>query len=367
MRKVKPLTLLIFTLTSSPAFAAVCTDPTGNALHLQEMAKDAAIWVEEKSMYIASMTQEKAISLYEMMRQEYMQSAEISATTSAISTTQNAASEERYSASPSACESFKRVKGYLNSMTSTCDNPLTKAVFENNQSQITDCGGGGSGLNCDRVQTRRQEIASEINNAVRDKDGSKLLNILDGSKLLGLSDAPMTKDKAHEHDLALSLLLGVEEPSDFPRLANGDMLDPSTTSGSVGVSTWARGHIMRSVPNAAIARIKRLNEPQSDGSASQMDMLKEQVNYYNSEQFIKLLTNTNDKGGLPSNWEQLTPAQKHDWNRLANTDRKMTSSEQVIRMLGEMEALSLRLNFMQLESANSTNALTALQLKAMRK
>ncbi|MDN3661093.1 hypothetical protein [Vibrio agarivorans] len=363
--RLKPLTLLVFTLSSSPAFAVVCTDPTGNALHLQEMAKTAAIWLEEKSMYLATMTQDKAISLYEMMRQEYMQSANISATTSAISTTQNAASEERYSASPSACESFKRVKGYLNSMTSTCENPLTEALFENNQSQITDCGTGGSGLNCDRVQNRRNEIASEINNAVKDKDGSKLLNVLDGSKLLGLSDAPMTPENADEHDLALSLLLGVEEPDDLPRLANGDMLDPNSVSGSLEVSTWARGHVLRSIPNGALSRIKRMNQPQPDGSASQMAMLEEQVNYYNSEQFIKLLSNTNDKDGLPTNWEQLTPAQKHDWNRMADTDSKMTSSEQVIRMLGEMEALSLRLNFLQLEAVNSTNALAALQLKVM--
>ena len=360
---IKPLILTICSLASAPALAVVCTDPTGNMLHLEEMAKDAAIWVEEKSMYIAGMTQDKAISYYEMLRGEYNASASISATTTAISTTQNAASEERYATSPSVCGTLARAKGVMESLTNTCSNPVTKAVFENNQSQITDCGNGGSGLNCNRVEKRRSQIASEISAAVKERDGKDLMLLLDGSKLVGLGDTPMHPDDKEKHDLALSLLLGVEDPKDMPRRADREMMNPNVPSQARAMNQWARKHVLRSIPNGAISRVKKLYDPQPDGTMSTMDRLEEQVNYYNSEQFIKLLSNTNNKDGLPSNWEQLSPSQKHDWNRKASVDKKLVSSEQVIRMIGEMEGLSLRLQYLSLEAQISTNTLTAMQLK----
>lgn len=365
MKKVRPITALVFSLAASPSFAVVCTDPAGNALHLQEMAKDAAIWLEEKGMYIAGMTQDKAISLYEMMRGEYNASAEISAQTTAVSTTQNAAAEERYSTSPSACATFARAKGILASMTDTCESPVTKALFANNQSQIADCGHGGSGLNCNRVAKQRMKVSKELSDAVRDKNGKDLLTLMDGSKLLGLSDAPMQPDDKEKHDLALSMLLGLEDPVDMPRLADGSMFDSSDVNGSRLMTQWARKNLLRSIPNSALGRVKNLYDPQPDGSGSLMAMLEEQVNYYNSPEFLKLLTNTNDKSGLPSNWDTLTPAQKHEWNKNASVEKKLVSSEQVTRMLGEMMAFSLRLEYMTLKSTISTNSLTALQLKMM--
>ncbi|EGQ9239490.1 TPA: hypothetical protein I7142_18330 [Vibrio vulnificus] len=363
--KLKPLCLCLLSLSSAPAFAVVCTDPTGNFLHLEEMAKDAAIWIEEKGLYMAQMAQEKAAALYEQMRAEYNASAEISATTTSISTTQNAASEERYASSPSVCGTLSRAKGVMESLTSSCNNPVTRAVFENNQSQITDCGLGGSGLNCDRVASRRKEISGELSRAVRERNGKNLTLLLDGSKLVGLGDTPMYPEDKAQHDLALSLLLGVEDPTDMPRRADGQMMDANIPSQARTMNQWARKHVIRSIPNGAISRVKRLYEPMPDGSMSAMDRLEEQVNYFNSEQFIKLLSNTNNKDNLPSNWAELSPEQKHDWNQNADIDEKIVSSEQVVRMLGEMEALSLRLGFLTLEAQLSTNTLAAMQLKVM--
>lgn len=364
--KKKPIVVLMLCGTwAGQVGAATCTDPSGNALHIQEMMKNAAMWAEEKSLQVAEIAQEKATSLYETLRAEYNASATISATTTAISSTSNAASEERYSTSPSACASFTRAKSILNSLTDSCDNPISAAVFENNQAQITDCGHGGTGLNCGRVAKRRGEITSHIVEAIKEKDGDVLLNVLNGGALLGLGDSPMQVSDEEDHQLAMSLLLGVEDMPALPRLADGSLPKASDLNSSREMSQWARRHVLRSIPNTALADIHRLYAPQKDGSASTMAQIEDQVNYYSSEEFIRLLSNTNDKSQLPSNWNELTPAQKHDWNNSAPTNKKLTSSEQVLRMLGEMEALSLRLQFMSAEASLSINALTAIQLKEL--
>ncbi|MCG9578605.1 hypothetical protein L1D14_20515 [Vibrio tubiashii] len=360
------ITLAITTALFSPhSLAVVCTDPSGNMLHIQEMLKDAAMWGEEKAILAAEMAQEKAMSLWETSRSEYNASAQISATTTAISSTSNAAAEERYTSSPSACDSFVRAKALLGSMTDSCDNPVTKALFENNQSQIVDCGVGGTGLNCGRVDKERSRIANALSDAVSERDGNALLTMLDGGKLIGLSASPMQPTDKEKHDLAMSLLLGVETPRNLPRLADGTLPNGNDKHSAKLMSDWAREHVLRSVPNAALSRIKGMYDPTEGGQASLMAQMEERVMYYSSERFLKLLTNTNDKD-LPSNWDMLTPEQKHEWNRNAAQDKKMTSSEQVIRMLGEMESVSLQLQYFTLESTLSTNALQALTLKAIR-
>ncbi|USD35485.1 MULTISPECIES: hypothetical protein [Vibrio] len=348
----------------SPALAVVCTDPSGNALHIQEMIKDAAIWAEEKGVMLSGMAQDKALSIWEAAQAEYNASATISATTTAISSTANAAAEERYATSPTACEAVTRVKAFANSFQTVCDNPATEFVLENNQSQIVDCSeNGGSGLNCGRVANQRKHITQSIVSAVNAKDGQSLIQMLDGGQVLGLSDLPMTPENMANHDIAYSLLLGVEEPNDIPRIANGELPSPNDKHGALAVSRWAERHVYRSVANAAIAEVKRLYDPTENGRASIMDQIEERVNYYNSEEFYKLLTNTNDKSNVPSNWDTLTPEQKHDWNLNAPSSEKMTSSEQVIRMIGEMTAFSLQLESMTLKSTLTSTGLDALNLK----
>ena len=363
MIKRSILASCLLSITCSPAYAVTCIDPSGNALHIQEMLKDAAMWAEEKKMIISEMTQDKALSIWESMKAETNASAIISTMTTAVSTTSNAAAEERYATSPSACDSFARAKSVLESFTDSCENPVTQAVFENNQAQIVDCSNGGTGLNCGRVAKQREHIASTLTGAIREKDGAKMLNLLDGSKLFGLSDMPMQVEDAESHDIAMSLLLGVEEPVNIPRNADGSLPSSDNENSARTMSNWARAQIVRSIPNAAIARIKALYDPKEDGSASTLAQLEDRVNYYSSEEFIKLITNTNDKSKLPSNWDTLTPEQKHEWNLEADTDQKIVSSEQVLRMLGEMESVSLQLSYMTLESTLSTNTLQALLLK----
>ncbi len=91
--KRKSLVIALSTcLFTSQASAVVCTDPAGNALHIQEMLKDAALWAEEKSMWVAGMASDKALSIYETMKNEYFASANISSQTTAVSSTANAAS-----------------------------------------------------------------------------------------------------------------------------------------------------------------------------------------------------------------------------------------------------------------------------------
>lgn len=365
MKKRTFIALALSSVWCSQTYAVVCTDPSGNALHIQEMLKDAAMWAQEKSIYMAEMAQDKALSIWSASQSEYNSSAIISSTTTAVSQTQNASAEERYATSPSACESFSRAKSVLESMTSSCENPVTQAVFQNNQSQIVDCGNGGSGLNCGRVDAERKKIASALSLAITEQDGNKVINMLDGSKLLGMGSMPMHPSDKESHDIAMSLLLGVETPKNIPRLADGSLPDSANSNGARTMSNWARDQIIRSIPNAALARVKSLYDPKEDGSASTMAQLEDRVNYYSSEEFIKLLTNTNDKSQLPSNWNTLTPEQKHEWNLNAEMDEKLVSSEQVLRMLGEMESVSLQLSLMQLESTHSINGLEALQLKEL--
>ncbi|MGD8116831.1 hypothetical protein [Vibrio sp. TRT 29B02] len=350
-------------LFTSQASAVVCTDPAGNALHIQEMLKDAALWAEEKSMWVAGMASDKALSIYETMKNEYFASANISSQTTAVSSTANAASEERYATSPTACETFTRVKAFADSFDNVCENPVSKAMFEHTQAQITDCGVGGSGLNCGRVAKQRGIVTNKLATAINEKDGDALVLMLDGAQLLGLSDIPMQPDNRDENAVAFALLLGMDEPVNLPRNADGSLPDGTDKHSSKRMSDWATGHVYRSVANSALTKVKQMHEPTPDGKASLMAQLKERVDYYNSPEFLKLLTNTNDKDQLPSNWEMLSPAQKHDWNRKASADKKLVSSEQVLRMLGEMQMLSLQLEYFTLESAYTNTSLNALQLK----
>ncbi|MEI8659446.1 hypothetical protein [Vibrio sp. Hal054] len=348
------------------AYAIVCTDPAGNALQIQEMVKDAGLWVQEKGMMLTQMAQDKAMSLYETYQSEYNASAGISSVTTAISSTENAASEERYTTSASACDTLNRSLSIVNSFSDSCENPVTEAFFSNEQDQITDCSLGGSGLNCGRVQARRQQIATAVNDAVENKDGRKLLNILSGEKLLGLSDQPMLPADEKEHMIALSLLLGVEDPTNLPRAANGAMLDISDENSAKELSYWARRHLLRSVPNAALTRVYQLYSPDAEGNASTMARIKDQVDYYTSEQFIKLITNTNDKSSLPSGWDTASPAEKHAYNQKADISKRITSSHEVTRYIAEMMSLSLRMQSIDIETNLNSNSMLALQLKETR-
>ncbi|CCO46826.1 conserved exported hypothetical protein [Vibrio nigripulchritudo SOn1] len=356
------LSILSFFYTSH-AGAVVCTDPTGNSLHIQEMAKDAALWAEEKSMWVSGMASDKALSIYETMKNEYFASASISSQTTAVSSTANAAAEERYATSPSACETFTRVKAFADSFETTCENPVTEAMFEHTQAQIADCGVGGSGLNCGRVDSQRSLVTNKLAAAIDEQDGDKLVLMLDGAQLLGLSDSPMRPENNEENAVAFALLLGMDEPKNLPRNANGTLPDGTDKHSSKRMSDWATEHVYRSVANSALTKVKQMYEPTGDGKASLMAQLKERVDYYNSPDFLKLLTNTNDKRNLPSNWDMLTPAQKHDWNQNAPADQQLVSSEQVLRMLGEMKMVSLQLEYLTLESAYTNTSLNALQLK----
>ncbi|ELP5729342.1 hypothetical protein QTV44_002609 [Vibrio vulnificus] len=352
-------------LVGNPAHAVVCTDPAGNMLQIKEMAESAYRWAESKYQWATEYAQSYAISKWEDAKAEYRTGAEIAHITSATSKTANAAAEERYATSPSACQAVTRAKAFLNSLVDQCENPVYSALFEHRTEKISDCGVGGSGLNCGAMAHRREQIVDMMSTAIKEQDGATLAKVLDGGVLVGLGVEPLQPDDQELHAAALSLLLGVNDMPDLPRSLDGSLLDPSNSTDSRVVAEWARGHIVPSVADAAITKVNALYQPSEGGKASIMAQLEDQVNYYQSEEFIKLLTNTNDKSQLPSNWESMSPEEKHEFNASLPPERQITSSEQVNRMIGELISFNTRLSFMNLESSLSTNSLVALQLKEM--
>lgn len=351
------------------ANALVCTDATGAVLAKANLLVQAYNWIEEKSEWAASEAQKWAVAEWEQQKAQYLASSEISAVTSATSITGNAASEERYAASPSACGSFTRAKAYLDSFSSSCDSPLNQYLFDAQVSKLADCGLGGSGLNCGIAEDKRRNISEKISEAVSNQDGEKLLAMVNPASSLGLSATPADPNLEDETNIAVNLLIGTKDPVNIPRTVNGNILGGDAESDSQ-VTRWAENIALADISDSTISKVVTLYAPTIVGGekkASQMAQLEDWVNYYNGEEFLKQLTNTNDKSNLPSDWYSRTPDAKHAYLASLDADEKVTSSEQAIRMIGEIMSFSLRLDFMSVESGLNNNTLNALILKQLAK
>lgn len=359
--RVVPLSALIF---SHSALAVVCTDATGNALQLEEMASSAGRWIEEKGMWAAELAQEHALTLYENVKAEINAANEITAVTTSISSTANAHATERYLTSPSACSTMRGAKALLDSLSnSNCKDDEYKSVAKHLAQRIRDCQ-NGTGLHCDDMGRRREAITSRIVKAVEDQDGETLMGMLDGAVVLGVGDEIMHPDDAQKNEDALALLLGVSDTETLPRTINGSLPTANDPAAIARTTEWAVDRTLESIPNAALLHVNGLYKPQ-DGKQSIIAQLEERVKYYNSEEFIKLITNTNDKSSLPSDWDTMHPDAKHMYLQSLPIERKIVSSEQVIRMQAEMQSLSLMLQFMTAESSLTNTSLIALQNKIM--
>ncbi|MBY7854231.1 hypothetical protein KW429_11045 [Vibrio fluvialis] len=349
-------------LLATPSYAVVCIDATGTQLQLKEMAETAIQWARERAAWAAEYAQNAALSSWETAKQEYYASAQISSITTATSTTANAASDERYQPSPSACGTIAGIKNMVDALVSPCDNNQALARSQLLMNKIADCGIGGSGLNCGAVKGRRDEVTTLITKAVKDRDGEKLQRILDAGPNFGLGARKMSPDTEDVDDAAFDLLIGMNPPANIPRTAAGTLPDPSDEDGVLKVANWARSRVADSVATGMLIK-NRASYQHVNGEASMMDRIAERVNYYDSSQFIKMVTNTNDKSKLPMDWETMHPDAKFAYLSTLPPEQQIVSSEQVIRMMAEMESLMLRIDFMSLESLQATNTLTALLVK----
>ncbi|WP_318515602.1 hypothetical protein [Photobacterium leiognathi] len=360
-KKTKVAFVITFLSLSSEVSANACIDAIGNSLQIAEIAKDAAVWVEEKGMMIQQEANAIIRSQWENMQNNMREAESVSKVTESVSETANAASEERYSASPTACQAIQKATAWVNSFSENCGAYVT--IAEKVTNRITDC--EGTGLNCNVNRERKRDIADKLKRYFDDEDGDKLTVALDGSRLFRpANNTELTLDPADEEQtqIALDLMIGLDEKP-LPRTASGSFLDPSSDADAETLNKWARSQIVESVADNALLRNHQLVKPTNGNKASLLAQLKERVDYYNSEQFIKLLTNTNDKDNLPSEWNTMTPAEKHAWNQTAPISAQVTSSEQVIRFLGEMQALQLQITHMTLEINRSNNVLLALDYK----
>ncbi|RYU63828.1 hypothetical protein [Aliivibrio finisterrensis] len=360
----KHLAVIIALSFSFKANAVVCIDAIGNALQLEEMVSSAARWVEEKSAWAAEYAQENALAEFEDMQSEYRASAEISAVTTSVSSTANAHAEERYIASPSACSAIQGAKALYDSFSANlCAEDESKVAVESLElSKITDCGVGGSGLHCGALKKKRESISSRLVSAVNEKDGESLAAMLDGGTVLGVGDGVMSPDKQQAQDDAFALILGVEDTKSLPRRLDGSLATNDDPHAIAATTQWARQHALESIPNSALKRIKGLYDHQ-DGKKSIIAQLEERVQYYNSEEFLKLITNTNSKDSLPADWGTMHPEAKFSYLQTLPSSEQPVSSEQVTRMIAEMISLQLALDFLTTESALSSNALIAIQSK----
>lgn len=349
-------------LVATPSQAVVCIDATGTQLQLKEMAETAIQWSKERAAWAAEYAQKAALSSWETAKQEYYASAQISSITTATSTTANAASDERYQPSPSACGTIAGIKNMVDALVNPCNDEQALARTQLLMNKITDCGIGGSGLNCGAVKNRREEVTGMITQAIKNRDAEKLQQVLDAGPNFGLGARKMSEDTEDVDDAAFDLLMGMNPPTDIPRTASGSLPDPSDTDGVLKVANWARSRVADSVATGMLIK-NRAAHQNINGEAAMMDRIAERVNYYDSPEFIKMLTNTNDKSKLPMDWETMHPDAKFAYLSTLPPDEQVVSSEQVIRMMGEMESLMLRLNFMALESLQGTNTLTALLVK----
>lgn len=352
-------------LVSTHVAAVVCVDATGNALQIEEMLSSAARWVEEKSAFAAEYVQNEAISIYDNLQAEYRASAEIRATTTATSVTANAAAEERFLVSPSACQSLARAKASVNSLVNPCDDESKKKATQTLMNKIADCGRNGSGLNCGAAERRRKEVSNVIVDAIKDRDADTLSTVLDGAVNFGLGDQVLTKENESLNQASFDLLLGLETPKNIPRTAGGNLPRADDEQGQLMLANWAHDLMIDQVAGSALTKVRGLYN-HIDGNKSQMARLKERVDYYNSEEFIKLITNTNDKSSLPPDWETMRPEARYAYLETLPTNQQIVSSEQVIRMMAEMESLSLQFDYMNLESSLTGNTLQALIAKAMK-
>lgn len=361
MRVVAPLSALII---SHGSWAVVCVDATGNALQVEEMASSAGRWLEEKAAWAAQLTQDHALSAYETLQSEIRASNEISAVTTSVSSTANAHATERYLTSPSACNTMRGAKALLDSWAGGgCDDYEYKSVAKHLAQRIRDCQ-NGTGLHCNEMANRREAITSRIVDAVENKDGETLTGMFDGAAVLGVGNEIMRPADAQKHEDALALVLGVDDAETLPRTINGSLPTANDPVAIARTTQWAVDRTLESIPNAALLHVNSLYKPQ-DGKQSIIAQLEERVKYYNSEEFIKLITNTNDKSSLPSDWGTMHPDAKHLYLQSLPMNKKVVSSEQVIRMQAEMQSLSLILQFMTTESSLTNTSLIALQNKIM--
>ncbi len=347
------------------ANAVVCVDAIGNSLQMEEMASSAARWIEEKASWASQLAQDKALSVYENMQSDLRASNEISAVTTSVSSTSNAHAEERYLTSPSACKSVRGAKALIESWASNCGASSSSELDVENHinAKIIDCQ-NGSGLHCDALKNKRNAITNRLVSAVENQDGEDLALMLDGGVVLGVGTGVMTPANQQAHDDALALILGVDDTQSLPRTLDGSLATSNDPNAVKRTTEWAAKRTVESIANKALIDVNNLYK-HTNGKQSIMAQLEEQVKYYNSEEFLKLLTNTNDKSNLPSDWGTMHPEAKFEYLKTVPDDQKIVSSEQVKRMHAEMMSLQLILTFLNTKTNVTSTSLIALQNKVL--
>ncbi len=352
---------------SVPAHAVTCVDPTGNGLQISEMVASAGRWVEEKATWMTSLAQDQALAMYSDLQDNLRASATISSITTSISSTANAHAEERFATSPSACSTLRGTKALLDAWSELTACSVVEAQKARSQTlaRIRDCQ-NGTGLHCDDLQNIRKDLTGRLVDAVTDQDGEKLSGMLDGATVLGIGSGVITPNNQQQHDDALALILGVNDTPNLPRTLNGNLASLDDPHAVRKTTEWAADRTMESIANAALLSVNDLYRHQ-DGEQSVMAQLEERVKYYNSEEFIKLITNTNDKSKLPSDWDTMHPEAKFQYMSTLPVSQQIVSSEQVARMQAEMTSLQLVLNFLNTKANQTTVSLVALQNKELMK
>ncbi|MGF1826857.1 hypothetical protein [Vibrio splendidus] len=359
---LKKTLLCISILTPFSANAVVCTDPTGLGQIISQSAQDAMLWAEEKGMALTELSMTELMEKWKASQDTTRVLAQTQALSTTASETANLEQQAKMEPSPLMCDGINSVVGIYESLDDFyCETSNASLDFAEQLTQEASCEEG-------RCNSTQQTIADEAvelfeNEAISgdDVDMSKMniAGVLPGLGEAGYSKSPEEKDRI---DTLIKVLFNPGSVRRMPTGANGGRITSDSSPEAVrSYNRWLKDYLRTTAGFNTAKRVSGLTDPRDHNGhkvQSVLEQVKKDIDFYNSEEQIKLYGNGGDKSCFENKRYQLQTQKEMDiWLNSPSGQackKQFTTVEQVQRMTAQMQARNLSLMGYTLDSMLSS-------------
>ncbi|KAB0482473.1 hypothetical protein F7Q91_03425 [Vibrio chagasii] len=365
----KKTLVCIAILSPFSANAVVCTDPTGLGQIISQSAQDAMLWAEEKGMALTEMSMTELMEKWKASQDTTRVLAQTQALSTTASETANLQQQAKMEPSPLMCDGINSVVGIYESLDDFyCETSNASLDFAEQLTQEASCEEG-------RCNSTQQTIADEavklfeeeaVNGGDVDMSKMNISGLLPGLGEAGYSKSPEEKERI---DTLIKVLFNPGNVRRMPTGANGERITSDSSPEAIrSYNRWLKDYLRTTAGFNTAKRVSGLTDPRDHNGQkvqSVLEQIKKDIDFYNSDEQIKLYGNGGDKSCFENMRFQLkTQKEMEIWLNSPSGQackKQFTTVEQVQRMTAQMQARNLSLMGYALDSMLSSEFNLAMQ------
>lgn len=354
-------------LASQTANAVVCTDPTSANLITAQTAIQAEHSLMDQAISTADIAKDVVVAEVNQLQSTMNTMAEIQKLNKPKTDTANLEQQAKMEPSPTMCDSITTATNYYESL----DDLWCEA--DNDSLDFTE-----SVVNADSDpdELPRKQIQDELAELVEDATTN---GNIDGTALSvsgvipGMAEGGYSKSEA-EQQRTKTLLKVMFNAGDIEPMPKGAYDAPLNSNSSDeakrALAEWQKNTNRLFIAYNTAMRVSSLSDPRYVNNTltkSVIEQLKEKVDYYNSEEFIKTIGNGLDKSCMLQA-DLSTSEKKMEWLETAEgleCRQQFTNVSQVQRINAEINAFNLMLQSNILDSTLSSELNLGIQTQIL--